>query len=236
MSDASIGNQLRQRYRATAGEPELPTIEWADVVTRSDDPTDDSAGRLQREQEGFPGMGRTEPGSCAPIPVVRSYAQRTDPLRADDHLRSQYVDMYRARYPELVQIARLTTGSRASAEDLVQDAFADVHRRFNGLRSPEAYLRRAVLSRCTSWVRRRALERRHQPPHLEPVWTDPDTVGVLDAVNRLPVRQRAVVVMRYFADWSEADIANALGCRPGTVKSLLARARTQLAKEFSYDH
>ncbi|MGE3618870.1 MAG: sigma-70 family RNA polymerase sigma factor [Acidimicrobiia bacterium] len=149
-----------------------------------------------------------------------------------------FVDVYRGRYRSLVEIARLTTGSNALAEELVQDAFADLCRRFGALRSPDAYLSRAVMSRCTSWVRRRATERRYAErlPPQPPAWTDPDTISVMDAVGRLPLRQRAAIVLRYFADWSEADIAYALGCRPGTVKSLLSRARAQLAGELTDDH
>ena len=138
----------------------------------------------------------------------------------------------------MVQIARLTTGSNALAEELVQDAFADLYRRFDTLQTPVAYLHRAVISRCTSRVRRRVVERRHQERQRRepPTWTDPDTVSVMDSISRLPTRQRAAVVLRYLADWPEADIAHALDCRPGTVKSLLSRARTQLAKELTHDH
>ncbi|MFV0306541.1 MAG: sigma-70 family RNA polymerase sigma factor [Desertimonas sp.] len=139
----------------------------------------------------------------------------------------------------LVDVARLTTGSNSIAEDLVQDAVADLYRRFDDARSPDAYLRRAVMSRCTSRVRRRVIERRHlehRRRYAPTVWSDPDTVVVSDAVAQLPVRQRAAVVLRYFADLSEADIAAGLGCRPGTVKSLLARARTRLAKELTDEH
>jgi RNA polymerase sigma factor (sigma-70 family) len=149
-----------------------------------------------------------------------------------------FIDVYQSRYREMVQIARLTTGSNSLAEELVQDAFADLYRRFETVPTPDAYLRRAVISRCTSWVRRRVVERRFQDGRRpDPAtWTDPDTVSVMDAVSRLPTRQRAAVVMRYLADWTEADIALALDCRPGTVKSLLSRARNQLAKELINVH
>jgi RNA polymerase sigma-70 factor (sigma-E family) len=150
-----------------------------------------------------------------------------------------FIDVYNDCYRSLVGIARLTTGSNASAEDLVQEAFADLYRHFDTVNAPDAYLYRAVMSRCTSWVRRRVTERRYlerQPPEAPALWADPDTTTTMDAVGRLPVRQRAAIVLRYFADLPEADIAAALGCRPGTVKSLLARARTQLSKELNDEH
>lgn len=69
--------------------------------------------------------------------------------------------VYAAQFAPLVRLAYVTTGSLPEAEDVVQDVFASVHHRFGEIDTPVAYLRRAVLSRCTSWVRRRRLERRH---------------------------------------------------------------------------
>ncbi|MAT07251.1 MAG: hypothetical protein CL424_19640 [Acidimicrobiaceae bacterium] len=152
--------------------------------------------------------------------------------------RETFVDVYDARYRSMVQIARLTTGSDDVAEELVQDAFVDLYRRFDTIDSPAAYLHRAVANRCTSWVRRRVTERRyHERSRVDvSAWSDPDTIAVMDAIGRLPIRQRTAVVLRYFADLNEADIAAALDCRPGTVKSLLSRARTQLEKELTDEH
>jgi RNA polymerase sigma factor (sigma-70 family) len=180
----------------------------------------------------------TNPASCAPVPDVISDAERTEVPRVAERGVRTFIDVYQSRYREMVQVARLTTGSHALAEELVQDAFAELYRRFDTVRKPDAYLQRAVISRSTSWLRRRIVERRHldrQRP--EPAWSnDPDTLAVLEAVDLLSPRQRAAVVLRYLVDWSEADVANALGCRPAAVRSLLARARTQLAKELSHDH
>jgi RNA polymerase sigma factor (sigma-70 family) len=78
-----------------------------------------------------------------------------------------------------------------------------------------------------SWGRRRALERRHARPPETPV-IDPDGIAVRDALRVLNARQRAAVVLRYFEDLPEAEIAKVLGCRPGTVKSLLARSMPKL--------
>jgi len=171
--------------------------------------------------------------------VSSSLDPSTDPpAQMATNEQRPFVEVYNDRYRSMVEIARLTTGSNVIAEDLVQDAFADLYRRFEHVRSADAYLHRAVVSRCTSWVRRRATERRYHDRvhHEHPVSTDPDTVTVFAAVQRLPVRQRAAIVLRYFADWPEADIAHALGCRPGTVKSLLSRARAHLFEELKDDY
>lgn len=141
--------------------------------------------------------------------------------------------VYAAHYVPLVRLAYLTTGSLPAAEDVVQDVFAEWFRRFDSVRDPPAYLRRAVVSRCTSWVRRRILERRHGATALldaERAGTPPsaDTPAVRAALRRLNPRQRAAVFLRFYLDLPEHEIAAALGCRPGTVKSLLHRSLTVL--------
>lgn len=137
-------------------------------------------------------------------------------------------ELYARHYPIMVRLARLTTGQLALAEELVQDAFTELLRRRDEVRDPSAFLRRAVVSRSTSWLRRRLLERRHrtaEPTVAAPAPAgDADTVAVRTALRRLTPRQRAAVFMRFYLDLPETDIAEALGCRPGTVKSLLNRS------------
>ena len=127
----------------------------------------------------------------------------------------------------MVRFAALTTQSVALAEEIVQDAFAECYQRWDQVDYPEAYVRQAVASRCTSWVRRRRLER--ATANIEPLaHTDVHLVETLEALRPLTHRQRAAVYLRYVEDLSEADIAEILGCRIGTVKSLLSRARDHL--------
>jgi RNA polymerase sigma-70 factor (sigma-E family) len=135
-------------------------------------------------------------------------------------------EVYAAHYAPLVRFAYLTTGSVSAAEDVVQEVFAGALHRWGELRDPVAYLRRAVASRCTSWVRRRVLERRHGT-YAEPAPTgtpNADAPAVRAALARLTPRQRAAVFLRFYLDLTEAQIADSLGCRPGTVKSLLHRS------------
>jgi len=142
--------------------------------------------------------------------------------------------VYARHYAELVRLAYLTTGSLPAAEDVVQDAFVEWWRRCDQVRSPAAYLRRAVVSRCTSWVRRRVRERSRLPdlevaPAVPP---NPDVPAVRSALARLTPRRRAAVFLRYYLDLPEAEIAAALGCRPGTVKSLLHRSLSTLREHL----
>jgi RNA polymerase sigma factor (sigma-70 family) len=165
--------------------------------------------------------------------VVRLYAVGSVPgesIAAPDR-RPSFDDLYGSQWQRLVRFAALTTGSVALGEEIVQDAFFDLHRRWSHVEHPVAYLRSAVCSRCTSWVRRQRLERR---VGTEPSLTaqDESLIELLDALKILTDRQRAAVVLRYVEMLSEADIALALSCRPGTVKSLLARAHARLKKEL----
>jgi RNA polymerase sigma-70 factor (sigma-E family) len=142
-------------------------------------------------------------------------------------------EVYAVHYPALVRLAYLTTGNRAAAEDVAQEAFIEWLRRGDQVREPLPFLRRAVVSRCTSWVRRRMLERRHAAVDPEPVpHQDGDAQVVRAALQKLKPRQRAAVFMRFYLDLPEAQIADALGCRPGTVKSLLHRALTAIKEDL----
>jgi len=147
-------------------------------------------------------------------------------------------DLYRAQYAPLVRLAYVTTGSLPAAEDVVQQVFAEFLPRHETVATPIPYLRRAVISRCTSWVRRRRLERRHAAA-MWPAATDtslgPDGAAVRAALARLRPRQRAAVFLRYYLDLPESEIAETLGCRPGTVKSLLSRALGALKEHLDDD-
>jgi RNA polymerase sigma-70 factor (sigma-E family) len=148
---------------------------------------------------------------------------------------ASFAEFYHAEYPRALRFAWLLTHSPAASEDLTQEAFTAVYRRFDELDSQVAYLRRVLVNLCSTWhrhessLRQRMLRLREEP--FETPVPDPDLVS---AVQRLPHRQRVVIVARYWADWSEADIASALGCRPGTVKSLASRALDQLRREVGH--
>ncbi|GIG85557.1 DNA-directed RNA polymerase sigma-70 factor [Plantactinospora endophytica] len=147
--------------------------------------------------------------------------------------------VYAAQYDPLVRLAYVTTGSRPAAEDLVQEVFVEWLRRRDDVREPVPYLRRAVVSRSTSWLRRRILERRYgdteAPPPEQSAPPDGTTTAVRAALARLKPRQRSVVFLRYYLDLPVDEIASALGCRPGTVKSLLHRSLAVLQEHLDDD-
>ena len=103
--------------------------------------------------------------------------------------------------------------------------------RWATIERPDAYLQRALTNASSNW--RRSGRTAARKLHLLVARGEEEVAfdGLGDAIARLPFRQRAVVVLRYYADLSEAEIARALDCRPGTVKSLSSRALAALSKE-----
>ncbi len=145
--------------------------------------------------------------------------------------------LYGAHYRSLVRLAGLLLRDQAAAEETVQDAFVGMYRRWRSLRDPEraaAYLRAATVNGCRSVMRRRGTAHR-AAPLLAVAGDGPDlAVGVverravLDGLAGLPERQREVLVLRYYGDLSEAQIAETLGISPGAVKTHAARGLASL--------
>jgi RNA polymerase sigma-70 factor (sigma-E family) len=130
----------------------------------------------------------------------------------------------RERVP-MVRLAYLMVGSQALAEEIVQDAFVSVLERWHRLDAPGAYLRRCVVNGCLSQRRRRRLADRELRP-VRAVELEAD--HTLDALRHLAAPRRAMVVLRYYADLSQEEIAVVLGVKVGTVKSGLHRALADL--------
>jgi RNA polymerase sigma-70 factor (sigma-E family) len=145
----------------------------------------------------------------------------------------EYDDVYAALWPRLVRTAYAVSGDRGVAEDAVQTAFAKAYRRWrriSRMHAPEAYLRRMVVNEVLN-DRRLARRRREvssaEPPEQAAIGADEDALAhdeMWRALSTLPPRQRAVLVLRYYEDLSEQQIADVLDCRPGTVKSQASAA------------
>ena len=142
-----------------------------------------------------------------------------------------FEELFHRRYQPMVRVAYLLMGSRAEAEDVVQDAFARVDLRWSRMDNPEGYLHRCVVNRAHDLLRRRRLEQRFRRLRRdEASELQADELG--DALGALPPKRRAAVVLRFYAGLSEREIADALGVRPGTVKSMVHRALAQLREEI----
>jgi RNA polymerase sigma-70 factor (sigma-E family) len=142
----------------------------------------------------------------------------------------EFERFYREAWPGAVRLAGLLTQDADAAEDLAQEAFARMYPKWRRAEFPKAYLRTTLVNVCHNWHRQKTTERTKLPILIERPAAEFAFDELADAVAALPYRQRVVLVMRYHAGLSEAQIADALGCRPGTVKSLASRALEQLKK------
>lgn len=140
-----------------------------------------------------------------------------------------FVELYRLRYEPMVRLAYLMVGSRAIAEELVQDAFVSVHRSWARATHPQAYLRTSVVNACRSWGRRRSLELHRAPPKPEPSLMVADELW--DVMLTLPPRQRAAIVLRFYEDLPDEEIARLLGCKVATVRTAVFRGLEKLRRE-----
>lgn len=171
-----------------------------------------------------------------PRPLGRSATGVTatrEAWTADTADSMTFEEFFRQRWTDAVRLAYVMTGESGSAEDLAQDAFSRVAPRFETLDSPWPYTRTAIVNASRSHhrrVRREAI--RNRTASISEVDLDAAAASeLLDVVDKLPFRQKAVIVLRYYEDLSEREIADVLGCRPGTVKSLASRALARLAQE-----
>lgn len=141
----------------------------------------------------------------------------------------ELVQLYVAEYRSLVRLAYLLTGTPAVAEELVQDAFVDCESAWTRVKDPKPYVRRCVVNACRSWSRRAALERRHAEavPEVDHLVVD----ELWDALARLKPNQRAAIVLRFYQDLPDEAIAEALSCRPATVRTWVHRGLSTLRRE-----
>jgi RNA polymerase sigma-70 factor (sigma-E family) len=167
---------------------------------------------------------------------IQSTARDTD----DDAVTA----LYRAHALSLIRLAYVMLGDRGAAEDVVQDAFAGLHRRWRSLSDSSMavfYLRSSVLNGCRSALRRGRLARGHvelvDHADLAAMAAPPSGAAsfeerraLMDAVRRLPRRQREALVLRFYLDEPDADIARLMGIRESTVRSTTHRALAALGR------
>jgi RNA polymerase sigma-70 factor (sigma-E family) len=148
-----------------------------------------------------------------------------------------FAALYVGHYEQLVRLAVLLVGDVAAAEDVVQEAFVRVHHTLESrsVHNPLAYLRQSVVNLARSELRRRLVRLRHAPRPM------PDAASaeegacaaisrqeVIVALRRIPARQREAVVLRYWADLPEAEIADLMGVTVGAVKGYISRGLSRL--------
>ena len=176
-------------------------------------------------------MHRRAPALVLLDVTITAEAPRQGSGMRDDSAFVEYVNADSAR---LLRLAYLMVGNLPDAEDLVQGCLARVSRRWSRIESPHAYAQQAIARAATDRWRHLRLRPKHEPligDHVD--LTDPfGTVELrhtlLAGLRALPARQRAVLVLRYFEQLSEAETAAALGIAPGTVKTHSLRGLERL--------
>ena len=180
-----------------------------------------------------------------PVPVTEVLAASAvpaDPATAqaacDWDAGRALAELYAVHYRALVRLAALLVRDMATAEEVVQDSFVAMHASWRGLRDSgkaSSYLRRCVVNRSRSVLRHRLVAERNmlQPPPEMPsaeqgAMTLLERSAVVAALHGLPARQREALVLRYYADLPEAEIASAMGISQGAVKSHVFRAMSAL--------
>jgi RNA polymerase sigma-70 factor (sigma-E family) len=181
---------------------------------------------------------------------TEAWVADTVPAAADDpagwDAATAVTTLYTAHWSQLVRLAALLTRDASVAEEIVQEAFVKLHGRWHRLSDPAAvhgYLRTSVVNGARSALRHRGVtERYRQPgpaapagPEERAVQSDQDA-RVLAALRRLPRRQQEVLVLRYYADLSETEIAQALGVSRGAVKSHAHRGVAALRVALAAEH
>lgn len=171
--------------------------------------------------------------------LARPSVQPPEPVRVDPGQAGHLMDeLYRDQYGSLVRMAALMTDSRQLAEEIVQDVFTELLIRPRTVEPGKAlaYLRKSVANRSKSALRRRRTVRNHRPAEPIPVAAAETIVLraagfdlLLAGIGRLPIRQRQVLVLRYYSGASIAETAAALGISQAAVTTSTHRALRALA-------
>ena len=207
-------------------------------VTEAQEPRFAAGYDLQAGLDRYRGWLREQAGD-APVPPAAP-AERTQ-WSAD----LAVIELYSVHYPALVRLAAMLVRDTPTAEEVVQDAFIAMHDAWDRLRDTDkalAYMRQAVVNRSRSVLRHRVVVEKNlqkAPPDMPSAEAGALTLlersAVVAALRDLPGRQREAIVLRYYADLSEAEIAAAMHISRGAVKSHTSRGMTALRAALEED-
>jgi len=189
-----------------------------------------------REQTGGTAAGPVKPGALPAAPSTE---------RAQWSADLAVIELYSMHYPALVRLAAMLVRDKPTAEEVVQDAFIAMHDAWDRLRDTEkalAYMRQTVVNRSRSVLRHRLVVEKNlqkPPPDMPSAEAGALTLlersAVVAALRDLPERQREAIVLRYYADLSEAEIAAAMHISRGAVKSHTSRGMAALRAALEED-
>jgi RNA polymerase sigma-70 factor (sigma-E family) len=171
---------------------------------------------------------------------VRVMSSSDDPA---DHAAAAVAALYQANALSMIRMAHVVLGDRGAAEDVVQDAFCGLYRRWGHLSDHDkalSYIRSSVLNGCRSALRKNRpelspepssrAERSRQPPGEDAVIDEDERVTMMAALRKLPHRQREVLVLRFYLDLTDQEIAAEMGIGASTVRSAATRALGALGR------
>jgi RNA polymerase sigma-70 factor (sigma-E family) len=160
------------------------------------------------------------------------FVRPSDVMTAATPCRPSFEQVYEEQRHQLLRLAVLLTGSLEQAEDVVQGAFASAYPRWDAIRQPSAYLKKAVVNGSADRHRRRRRDRA-LAAEREPVTGMPEVDETWASLRSLPARQRAVLVLHFYEDLPLVDVADVLDRPAATIRSDLRRALQTLRKDLS---
>ncbi len=207
-------------------------------VTEAQEPRFAAGYDLQAGLDRYRGWLREQAGDAPVPPAAPAERMEWGPDLA-------VIELYSMHYPALVRLAAMLVRDTPTAEEVVQDAFIAMHDAWERLRDTEkalAYMRQAVVNRSRSVLRHRmVVEKNLQKPSPDMPSAEAGALTLLErsavvaALRDLPERQREAIVLRYYADLSEAEIAAAMHISRGAVKSHTSRGMTALRTALEED-
>jgi RNA polymerase sigma-70 factor (sigma-E family) len=240
-TDAVPDDDVTDADAVVDGEPvialgDMPALGYPAVDVKTDEGHDDVGTMLADDGEPTDEVAR--PTSVTETLTATALVPDVRPAPATWNADRVVTELYLGEYKSLVRLAVLLVHDVPTAEEVVQDAFEAMHHAWRRLRDSEkalSYLRQAVVNRSRSVLRHRTVVDKNAP---KPAPDEPsaehaamaliERSAVIDALRTLPDRQREAIVLRYYADLSEADIAATMGISKGAVKSHTARAMAAL--------
>jgi RNA polymerase sigma-70 factor (sigma-E family) len=240
-TDAAPDDDVTAADVATDEEPvvalgDMPTLSYPAVDAETGEGHDDVGTKFA--DDGEPPDEVARPTSVTETLTATALVPEVRPAPATWNADRVVTELYLGQYKSLVRLAVLLVHDVPTAEEVVQDAFEAMHYAQRRLRDSEkalSYLRQAVVNRSRSVLRHRTVVDKNAP---KPAPDEPsaehaamaliERSAVIEALRTLPDRQREAIVLRYYADLSEADIAATMGISKGAVKSHTARAMAAL--------
>ena len=164
-------------------------------------------------------------------------------MGVDAAAETEFSEFMNGRWLQLLRLGYVLTGDRGLAEDLAQTALARAYASWPQIRragDPDAYVRRVMVNANHSRFRKRRVAEQltgvvPEPPPVEVAGGSDDRVTLMAALMSLPLGQRSVVVLRFWLDMTETQVADALGCSVGTVKTQGSRALAKLRASAGLD-